>query len=73
MKKIVKDAVGHFEVLVRHSQRAYEPSPEHILKRMVQPLCQDFSELLEEGTKNDSWQAIEGFLKVCRRLVKGHL
>lgn len=71
MKKIVRDTIGHFEVLVRHSQREYEPSPEHILKRMVRPLCRDFSKLLAKGTKNDSWQAIEGLSRVCARVMKG--
>lgn len=69
MKNVVKDTIGHFEVLVKHSQRPYEPSPAHVLKRMVYPLCRDFSKLLAEGTRNDAWEAIEGFSKVCRRIA----
>lgn len=57
------------KVMVKHSQRPYEPSPVHILKRMVKPLCRDF-ELLEEGTKNDTWQVIEGFSKVCSKALR---
>lgn len=67
MKKVVKDTVGHFEVLVDHSQRAYEPSPTHVLKRLVRPLCRDFERIIDKGTKNDAWDAIEGFLAVCER------
>lgn len=68
MKKIVRDSIGHFEVLIEHSQRPYEPSPRHVLKRMVRPLCRDFSKLLERGTRNDAWEAIAGFLKACNRI-----
>lgn len=45
MKKLVKDTIGHFRVLVEHSLREYEPSPGHILKRMIKPLCRDISSL----------------------------
>lgn len=68
MKKIVKDTIGHFDVLIDHSQREYEPSSEHVLKRMVRPLCRDFSKVLKRGTKNDAWEVIEGFLKICNIL-----
>jgi len=46
----------------------YEPSPEHI-KRMLLPLCRNFSEIAKEGTKNDAWDAIQGFSQECRRLL----
>lgn len=67
MKKFVKDTVGHFEVLVDHSQRPYEPAPTHVLKRLVRPLCRDFERIIEQGMKNDAWEAIEGFLAVCQK------
>lgn len=57
MKKFVKDTVGHFEVLIEHSQRPYEPSPPHVLKRLIRPLCRDFERVIEQGTKNDAWDA----------------
>ena len=38
MKNFVKDTVGHFTVLIDHATREYEPSLEHILKRMILPL-----------------------------------
>jgi len=70
MKKLVKDTVGHFRVLVDHSQRPYESSPEHVLKRMVRPLCRDFSKLRREGTKNDAWETLEGFAEACQMLER---
>jgi hypothetical protein len=68
MKKDVKSTISFFRILIEHSQRGYEPSPEHILKRMLFPLCRHFSEILENGTKNDAWNIIEGFVKECNRL-----
>jgi len=70
VKAFVKDTIGHFKVLIDHSQRPYEPSPVHVLKRIVKPLCRDFSKLLEEGTKNDTWEAIEGFSQACEMLER---
>jgi len=70
VKKIVKDTIGHFKVMIKHSQLPYEPSPVHILKRMVKPLCRDFAQLLQEGTKNDTWQVIEGFSTVCSKALR---
>ncbi|MFV9645839.1 MAG: hypothetical protein ACNYWU_08465 [Desulfobacterales bacterium] len=57
---MVKKTVGHFRVLLDHCRRRREPSPEHVLERMVNPLCDDFSRVLLKGTKNDAWQMIEG-------------
>ena len=68
LKKNVKSTVSFFRLLIEHSQRDYEPSPEHVLKRMLLPLCDHLTEIVEEGTKNDAWDAIEGFARECRRL-----
>jgi hypothetical protein len=70
MKPFVKDCIGHFDVLLQHSQRPYEPQPIHILKRMVKPLCQDFQKLLADGTRNDAWEVIEGFSALCQKLTE---
>ncbi len=69
MKNFVKDTVGHFTVLIDHATREYEPSPEHILKRMILPLCHDFATVLRKGTKNDARQVIEGFSRACQDLL----
>ena len=45
-----------------------EPSPEHILKRMLIPICESMNEIYEGGTRNDAWDLIEGFTKQCKRL-----
>jgi len=64
----IKGTVSYFKLLIEHSQREYEPSPEHILKRMLVPLCRNLDKLLVEGTKNDAWLVIEGLSKECKRL-----
>ncbi len=69
MKKIVKSTISFFRLLIEHSQREYEPSPEHILKRMLKPLCRNLSEIMEKGTKNDAWEIIEGFARECKKAV----
>ncbi len=69
MNKIVKRALGHFKVLIEHSLRPYEPSPEHILKRMVKPLCQDVSAMQKKGTRNDSWEFLQGLAEACRVIL----
>ena len=53
---------------MEHSQKGYEPSPEHILQRMLIPLCAHFHNILEFGTKNDAWEIVEGFSQECKRL-----
>lgn len=42
MKKVVKSTISFFRLLIEHSQREYEPSPEHILKRMLNPFWHNF-------------------------------
>lgn len=68
MKKNVKSTISFFRLLIEHSQRDYEPSPEHVLKRMLLPLCDHLTQIVEEGTKNDAWDVIEGFVRACHRL-----
>ena len=71
MKQVVKRTIGHFGVLIDHALKPYEPSPEHVLKRMVHPLCQDIHKILDRGTKNDAWEVIEGFSRECARISGG--
>ncbi|MFH1563312.1 MAG: hypothetical protein ABIF11_07865 [Nitrospirota bacterium] len=68
MKKEIKKTISLFEILIKHSQKEYEPSPQHILKRMVVPLCKQFSIIINEGTKNDTWEIIEGFSQECKKI-----
>ena len=70
MKKNVKSTISFFRLLIEHSQREYEPSPEHILKRMLLPLYCAFSEIAGNGTKNDAWEVIQGFSKECKKALK---
>ncbi len=69
MKPQVKRAIGHFRVLVDHALHDREPSPEHVLQRMVAPLCQDIHDVLAVGTKNDAWEVLEGLAQECRRIA----
>lgn len=68
MKKGIKSTVSFFRLLIEHSQKEYEPSPEHVLKRMLLPLCRNFAEIVEKGTKSDARPMIEGFVKECKKL-----
>ncbi|MBU1660246.1 MAG: hypothetical protein KKD28_02090 [Chloroflexi bacterium] len=68
MKKNVKSTISFFRLLVEHSHRDYEPSPQHVLKRMLLPLCDHLTEIVEDGTKNDAWDVVEGFVRECRGL-----
>jgi hypothetical protein len=70
VKKNVKSAISFFRLLIEHSQREYEPSPEHILKRMLLPLCRAFAEIVESGTKNDAWEVIRGFSRECQKVSR---
>ena len=70
MKKLVKDAIGDFHVLLDHGYRDYEVSPPHILKRIVLPFCEDITRVLEKGTKNDAQQVLEGFAIECRKAAR---
>jgi len=58
-------------VLADHSLRPYEPSPEHILRRMIIPLCEDVRLIIERGTRNDSWDLLQGVSKECGRILRG--
>lgn len=70
MKKNVKSTISFFRLLIEHSQREYEPSPEHILRRMLAPLCCSFSEIVKGGTKNDAWDIVQGFSQECQRRLE---
>ncbi|MFQ6126996.1 MAG: hypothetical protein ACE5R6_20665 [Candidatus Heimdallarchaeota archaeon] len=70
MKRVVARGIGHFRILIDHSIRPYEPSPDHLLERMIIPLCQDFARILKKGTKNDTWMLFQGFEKECARVSK---
>ena len=70
MKKNVKSTISYFKLLIKHSQKPYEPSPEHILKRMLIPICQSINEIRDSGTRNDACDLVEGFAKECMRLVR---
>lgn len=65
MKKIVKSTISFYRLLIEHGQKPYEPSPQHILSRMLIPMCNNFDEIIEKGTKNDTWELINGFSKEC--------
>jgi hypothetical protein len=67
-KPFVKDAVGHFRNLLIHSTREYEPSPEHILKRLLKPLCLDLDDIAKKGTANDAWETLISFQKECTKI-----
>lgn len=66
-KPFVKDAAGHFRNLIAHSVREYEPSPEHVLKRLLRPLCEDISRILDQGTAADAKEVVELFSRECAR------
>ena len=68
LKKISKDVVAIFKVLLDHSTRDYEPSPTHVLKRMVRPLCRELELVMQKGTKNEAWDILEGFSKTCKTM-----
>lgn len=67
-KPFVKDAAAHFRNLIAHSLREHEPSHEHILKRLIRPLCEDMSRILDEGTAADAKEAAELISKECKRV-----
>lgn len=68
LKKMSKDAIGKFKVLIDHGLREYEPSPTHILKRILKPLCEELDFIIKDGTKNDAWHVLEGFSKACKKI-----
>ena len=67
-KPFVKDAVGHFRNLLIHSIREYEPTPEHVLKRLLRPLCEDLGRITERGTARDARETIISFRKECEKI-----
>ncbi len=79
MKKIVKDAIGDFRVLLDHANREYDVSPPHVLRRIARPMCEGINRVLAEGTKNDAWELLEGIASECekferrRKENKGHV
>jgi len=64
----IKRILGHFKNLAKHTTRPYEPTPSHLKKRLLLPLCEDISTLLEKGTKNDYEKALSGMSKICKQL-----
>ena len=68
MKKVVKSTISYFRLLIKHSQKPYEPTPDHILERTLIPICENMNEIYEGGTRNDAWDLVEGFAKQCKRL-----
>ena len=68
MKRIMKRTLGHFKDLLEHSLRPYEPSPEHILERIVKPICQDARTIRKKGTRNGSWNLIQGLAEECETI-----
>lgn len=67
-KPFVKDAVGRFRNLLIHSTREYEPSPEHVSKRPLIPLCRDLNHIIEKGTARDAKETLTLFQKDCKRI-----
>lgn len=66
-KPFVKDAAGRFRNLVEHALREYEPTPEHVLKRLLKPLCADINNIVSLGTASDAKEALALFQRECRR------
>lgn len=67
----LKRLFGHFSNLAEHAIRPYEPTPAHLKKRLLLPLCEDISELLKAGTKNDFQEAFTGLSEICgKKLLK---
>jgi len=69
LNRIVKRTLGHFKILIEHSLRPYEPTPQHILKRMIMPICQDVRTMQTKGTKNDSWDLLQGLGEECKAIL----
>lgn len=65
----IKRFLGHFENLARHSIRPYEPTPSHLKKRLLLPLCVDISNLLKKGTKNDYEVVLKGISEICKKYI----
>lgn len=69
-KPFVKDAAGHFRNLLIHSLREYEPTPEHLLKRLLKPLCIDITRILNQGTAGDAEETLMMLHKECEKLYR---
>ena len=65
----LKRLFGHFSNLAEHALRPYEPTPAHLKKRLLLPLCEDISELLKIGTKNDFHEALTGISEICKKII----
>ncbi|MCS4540906.1 MAG: hypothetical protein HY929_01075 [Euryarchaeota archaeon] len=68
--KLVKRAIGHFRNIIDHSLKPYEPTPEHVLKRLITPLCADLKLLSEVMTGKDAKEVITGFSSECHQIFK---
>jgi hypothetical protein len=66
----VKDAIGHFRNLLEHALREYEPTPEHVLKRLLAPLCRDISLVTSRGTSGDASRTLKGFSTLCAKAIE---
>ncbi|MEM2107188.1 MAG: hypothetical protein QXV46_05195 [Candidatus Bathyarchaeia archaeon] len=66
----VKDAIGHFRNLLEHAMREHEPTSEHVLKRLLIPLCRDISLVVSKGTSGDASSVLEGFRVLCTKAIK---
>ena len=63
----LKRLFGHFSNLAEHAIRPYEPTPTHLKKQLLLPLCEDIFELLKTGTKNDFQEAFTGLSEICKK------
>ncbi|MHA1266808.1 MAG: hypothetical protein ACTSRS_16345 [Candidatus Helarchaeota archaeon] len=66
---LIKRILGHFQNLVQHSKRPYEPTPTHLQKRLLTPFCENISKLIEKGTKNDFELVIRGISHICKKQI----
>ncbi|MHA1833791.1 MAG: hypothetical protein ACTSV7_07355 [Candidatus Baldrarchaeia archaeon] len=69
VEKYVKRTVAYFRNLVDHALRPYEPSPTHVLKRVLKPFCKNISFVAENGTKNHFKKLVEEISKNCKKYV----
>ncbi|MHA1364148.1 MAG: hypothetical protein ACTSP1_16725 [Candidatus Freyarchaeota archaeon] len=67
-KPFVKDAAAHFRNLLSHLTREYEPTSEHVLKRLLRPLCRDLKRIIERGTAEDVWETVNRLREECEKV-----
>lgn len=67
--KYVKRTIAYFKNLIDHSLRPYEPSPVHILKRILRPFCKNINFVVESGTKAHYKKLVEEISKNCKKYV----